>query len=348
MASGVWLAILGASSINALIHGASPTQWLRTALPYFLIAMLVVIGLDTGRRVNPAFIARLAIAAGFVAAVGEVAFWANRRNLWSVDVEYLGLSSPTLVAFGVGVSLAVAVRSTRHRVPLLVVSALLIGLSMSPGTRMSVALLLGLLGLAGPAARGLVPLRKFAPLAVGAVVLTLVLAMTLSSRTVEDEGYLADRLRSFTAIAEQGAAGDASASARALAARVAWETFVQTPVFGVGPGAPITGWIQDLSYRLDSPLTLLAHLGIVGMVGMAALSGWIWRLLYTRHYGQRDVFALAARVAAFALAIPFVIGSIYHEKGLSVALALAVAGRVAETHRPFHSKVQRSDEVALV
>lgn len=330
-AVGVWLAIVLASSVNALANGATPTTWLRTALPYLLMGLLVLLGLDAGRHVPPSFVALLAVTAGFASAVGEMAFWASRRQLWSVDIEYLGLSSPSLVALGVGVAFSLAVKRPDRRVPMLVVGAAMVGMSISPGTRTSMFLLVGLVGLMGPAGRGLLPPQRGIPVAMVALGLTLAGAFTLSSRTVDNEAYsLSERLRSFTSIAEQGVEGDASASARALAVDVTWSEFVDAPVFGRGPGAPIYGWINDVSYRLDTPLTLLAHLGIVGLGGIAFLAWSVGRVMRVRVYGPNDIFALAARIAIFALAVPFLIGGVYHEKGLSIALALVVAGRFAE------------------
>ena len=324
-ASAGLVALIGASALIAHSNGVLLDNWVRDALPYMLLAVLPVVGLDAGRdlsgRTTEIFIAAL----GLLGAAGMAVDWLHRRNVSSLEVGRVVLSLTSLVALGFALAMTRAAVGP-HRLRWLGLAAAIVTLMLTTGSRANLVVLFAALGVVGASKKARVSaVRAGAAIAV-IVAAVAVLLPWLVGRVSNDPQFLNDRIsRALLVLNGQGSA-DLSYQARQQAYNLAMQQFHTHPWWGTGPGF----LYPDGAFTLDTPALTIAKWGLVGT---AVLAGYLVTLaicfLRVRRragYGPINTVARSWLIAMLAW-LPF--GIWLEDKGFALVVTLLAASVVA-------------------
>ena len=321
--SAVAILIATAAGIAA---GNTVSNALRDLLGLFLIIAAPFVGLRLGRISTRARIESLLLMCGLYSALSYWLYWASIRRLVPASFGRLGLASWTLPLAAILFFLHPARRSTFHRVGSFVCLALLV-LSSSRTALIPCAVVV--LAVAARAVNfrrsqhsgasrfgGLArPILIVLTLGIGVSTYLQISLAPLLGRTVSAVNLFSSR------------GDDQSYIERSAQTAQGWNALRDNPAFGVGPGH-IFEWPTSLrvqrSFVLEAPSSLLADLGIVGVVPLVFFLAYLWR--YFRRVPGSDpatsstLFWLLIAVWAY-----FAVSSPFDDKGLFVAVLLLFA-----------------------
>jgi hypothetical protein len=316
------LAVLTLCAINlpvALGNGVGLLDWFRQVLPYLLLAILPVIGLDCAIDSSQRWVRGFIVLVGIVACVAFMTDWLDRRGASALPVGRFAFASLPLAAVLLSYSLArLAVRGRLLLwVPLAIIPPLAILLT---GTRSGLALLGGILGAMGSRARMRLRPRTTISASIGLVTGLYLLVPLLGQFVTTDAGFYLGRFSSLSG-GLSGLTDDRSLIGRTFQSDVALRVFGDHPFFGEGVG------IQHLGVRsLDTPLAPLAYFGALGvlLLGVYVLTWLVAVRRLARDCGPS--FAItAARSFLFAMVCYLPLSSVFDDKGLALAVTLLAA-----------------------
>jgi O-antigen ligase len=271
------------------------------------------------------------VVAGAIGTLGFTAQWLSNRGIADLP-ELLSVGLPTILlaamlfAFGISVLL----HGDRRRLAWALLTAAVLGMLLSTGTRTSFVLLAAPLAIVFGTRHRLT--QRSVRVLVGAPLLAVLVflgAQALVGVTNADREALAARTTLLFNTADRST--DQSYIDRLAQTDAAWEAFLSSPIVGTGPGKPIVfetlfEGVQE-NTSVDSPVSFLAKLGLMGIVAALALVlGYVGTLrAFRARTGVRTIPQLAiigfgAVVAAWALLLnPF------EDKGFALGLMLLLA-----------------------
>jgi hypothetical protein len=331
--SSVLLGLLIVSAPVALGNGVQFTDWARDATPYAMLAALPLIGIDCAREVSSRVILGLFGTIGVIAALGGATDWLGRRGVSAVDIGKFSLSSFALIAALFSFAIVRAARGPgRGRWFAIAVFALVAALLT--GSRSSIVLLGGFLGIAGSPKKWRVPIRAALGVFAALVLLSALLAPFVESQVSSDPNFLSQRF-SVAVSFLQGGPTDPSYADRVFEYDEAGAEVIAHPLLGTGPGFLYPSFYPGElpTYTLDTPLVTPAKFGLLG-TGVVVF--FLALLVSTVRASRRLVGATEVGTALrafgfiFVLDLPF--GGFIEDKGLSMVLMLFL-GLLAATGR---------------
>jgi hypothetical protein len=333
--TGIILGVLLAFSMFvSLSQGARLADWSDDILPYAMLVVLPIVGLDAAPEIGENAVGWLVGGLGIVTAIGFALDWLNRRGVSSLDVGRVILATMTLPALGFAYS---TVQAARARRPLkwMLVSLVIVALFLVTGTRTSLVFAACYLGIIGSAKRGRYsPIRVFG-LAGTLVVSVLVAVPFIGTFVLNDPTFLSSRIASASSVFQGG--NDQSYQIRSVSYSSAQSVFFAHPWFGGGPGHLYPGG----TFTLDTPWLVPAKFGVIGTLAIVLyLLAIAWGVRNTsRVAGYLPIHTTARGWGLILVALtPF--GTWTEDKGTALALTLLVACVAAESRR----QVSRKDE----
>lgn len=325
ISSALVLVMIAASLPMSILQEVTLAGWLRSVLPYILVAVSPILALDA-----TAFSQRqLAAVIVFSGAWATVAFslsWMQRRGLIDTAV-FAGMASfmlpAALFSFAVGSATSRRALTSRWSAAALGVFVLM----FLTGTRTSLTLL------AGPTA---LFAGKGSPSRTAAIRVSLVLAamgllfalLLVQIHFVQSDEFLG-RIATFSSFVSDPAT-DQSFQQRIAGGSLAWEAFLAAPLFGVGPGH-IYSFSNPSEYyldgtTLDSPLIVLSKFGLVGVI-ILLCSAILFSIWLRQVLAELNCPATSAIWKSFVAitALHSLLASPTEDKGFGFTLALLVA-----------------------
>ena len=264
----------------AWVNNVSPSDWLRDASSYALIALVPLFVSDLAAEVSDwRVIAGLFVPLAGMSTVSFALEFLHRRRVLDFDASF-GLPSFLLPAalFAVVVSAAVLAHARAVRVASLAVALGVFGFLIGTGTRTTVLLLAAILPpLVRLRKRPGISYRRALVTTLGAIIAAAGLVAAVASFA---DGRISDRLKDIPKTIA-APTSDQSYRLRADAWRSAWDEFEGHPALGVGAGFRFTWSISNgrtsisrTAYNVDSPLGFPAKFGILGLflVGLSVLA----------------------------------------------------------------------------
>jgi len=152
---------------------------------------------------------------------------------------------------------------------------------------------------------------------------------TSSVGTPAPHGDLGLRV-SYVGVLVSNPGSDMSFQDRLTQTKLAWETFLTSPVVGVGPGYDFA-WTDTSGFRydgfsMDTPLIYLAKFGLIGLIPMLLFVAASLRLvlaLWRRRQSTSSEF-LTVGGYGIALGVTAILVSPMEDKGVAFALILLV------------------------
>jgi O-antigen ligase len=334
----------------ASAHGVARTDWLRDVAPYVLFASAPVFALDAQSSLSRRTLLRLLLIAGSFATLSFAINWLNLRQIASLPISRVALSSfffpAALFAYGAAASL----QGRARRIRWLALTSLIFALLLVTGTRSTFVLLFIPLAIAIGARRYFVVRSlRLAVLAPVLLVLALGTAYSVVVATGASTKILSERISILKGTGSQSS--DASYNDRVAQFDAAWNVFKENPVFGGGPGTTFS-WVanngeKNSSFILDTSMTFPAKFGVVGLAVVAFLiSCWVafLRSLCSFKHPRTETLAL---IGLAAVAIPgALLTTPFEDKGFTLGLTLVLA-LALRTYRPAASPRERGDRAAL-
>jgi O-antigen ligase len=333
----------------ASAHGVARTDWLRDVAPYVLFASAPVFALDAQSSLSRRTLLRLLLIAGSFATLSFAIYWLNLRQIASLPISRVALSSfffpAALFAYGAAASL----QGRARRIRWLALTSLIFALLLVTGTRSTFVLLFIPLAIAIGARRYFVVRSlRLAVLAPVLLVLAFGTAYSVVVATGASTKILSERISILKGTGSQFS--DASYNDRVAQFDAAWNVFKENPVFGGGPGTTFS-WesnnrAKNSSFILDTSMTFPAKFGIVGLAVVAFLiSCWVafLRSLCSFNHPRTETLAL---IGLAAVAVPgALLATPFEDKGFTLGLILVLA-LALRTYRPPISPRERGDKAA--
>lgn len=325
------LALVAAGIVNGLVNGHQAIDVVRDSATYAALAPAALVGADAAPWVDRRTTDRMLVGAGMLSTLGFTLEWVVRRGFAHLPMTDVLLHTNVPGVLLWSYSLARLAYGGRRGWLWILPAAAALGLPLLTGTRNV------LLYLAAPAAIAAVAVkqRRWRQAARSTIVfpvgLVAVAALAIGIRAsagdaLDLHGSL-ERIASIGTILDEPSS-DPSLEARMAQNRVAWESFTSSPLLGAGPGHKF-GWdiyrpfdTETRSYTIDTSLAAIAKYGLIGLIVFAALvRSWYYVLPRTPLW--------SATLAGFAAVIipASVLGSMIEDKGLPLAMVLAIAAR---------------------
>jgi hypothetical protein len=315
----VYAAVIGLSLVVATSSGATASAWFREALPYILLVLLPVVGIDAGSHLSSTQAHRIVGVLGVLTALGFALDWLNRRGVSSLGIGRVLLATGALPTLAFAYSIAHA-RGTLRAPMWLLTASVIMSLLLVTGARSNLVCLFAFVGVVGRKKNaGVNPARSaFYILAiVGALVVVVPL---VGKYMIANPEFLDARVQAAKTVIQGTAAHDQSFEARQYRYLVDQETFHRHPWFGAGAVG-----------TSDSPYILLARTGIIGAAAMLFYLGAIaLSIRRTRRMSGPLPVHTAARAWALVLLVTTPFGPWFDDKGLALAVTLMVAAVVAQ------------------
>ncbi|MBT0769474.1 O-antigen ligase family protein [Kineosporia sp. J2-2] len=301
------------------------SAWLTDVIPYILLAMLPVVGIDAGRQIPPRIMGVLIAVIGLISAIGFCVAWLSLRGASTMGLDRLTLASLVFTALAFTYALAHTGQGGKRAGIWLTVAVLMLALILVTGTRTGIVFVAGFFGVMGLRRRGggVHPARMlvYMVLATGAVMTTVPL---LAGRLVDDPNFIAEKLGNGLAVLHGGAEQDQSFQGRQRAYELTQAYFHAHPWLGTGPG---------FFWSVDSPWMVLAKYGIIGAGALIVYLGAVV-------VSARRVRALTGPLRLHAAARGWLIillgltpfAAWTDDKGLALAVTLFVAALASHAH----------------
>lgn len=331
-------AVLGATALSLVVAISAQTSIIdviRDAAPYALLGVAAILAWDGARSLGERHIGALITATGLIASFGFAVEFAGRRGILDLALPRLGLASPMLAALAFAVAGA-AILSARPRLTIWIgVAAAVLTLMLGTGTRSALALLVAPPAMVFAQGRRLIRMTRLLGAVVSVGLALLLFGFLLGQLSILDVAPLAQRLGS---VFELGQA-DPSYVERITQVALAWSTFTDSPLLGVGLGYKFEvvrfGGEAAPAFSLDTALAVAAKFGIVGLglLGVAVLAAAsLYRCLRLRlpeHVRLSYLGFSAISVAYLPLGNPL------EDKGFALAVAMLVAWGLSSAGRTF-------------
>lgn len=335
----IW-AIVGLSLPVALANGTAAGSWLRDAASYVLVAAAPWLALDLGSSVSPRVATLATTIAGSLATLSFTITWVQRRNMVDLPLDRVVFPSFALATAFLALPVASSIWGRRERFAWAAAAATVVALLLATGTRTVLALtaipIVLLLDAIRVRGRGIVR-TALVPIAAPLLVVTLFVtpgviaslgeppagpgAGAVPSPTPDDPGR-------FGTLTEVASGSDISMRLRWAQTQSAWNVFISSPLVGRGLGVPIPWTDYDgttvAAFTADTPVTILAKFGLLGIVMWVAL-GWA-TVMTLRRLRRLGPAGWVARSALLGLATGLValspFGAQLEDKGTGLALIL--------------------------
>jgi O-antigen ligase len=324
-ASVAIFALISISLLIALNHGVSRTDWLRDVAPYALFALAPIFALDAQSAFSRTALVRLLVCAGALATLSFSTYWLQQRNIANLPFSSFALSSFFVPAALAAYAMGAALHSSRGRVRWLTAAALAFSLLVVTGTRST--LLMGLIPIVvAVGARRYLSARFFR------LVLIVPLALLLSAAAAYSVVEITDASTSMIServsiLKGTGTSEDASYRDRQAQTAVAIDVFSADPIFGAGPGTYFNWTVSNgekrSAFLLDTPMTLPAKFGIVGLAVVAFVLvsyGSFLRSMFRFNHPRPETLAFTA-YAVVGIANSFLTNPL-EDKGWTLGLLL--------------------------
>ena len=344
-----WIAISVAFGIMIVVslpvaaaHGVGFTPWLRGVAAYGLFAVAPLVAFDARRVMSTREAVGWMTVAGALAAISFSIYWLQYRKIADLGIGPLVLPSAQLAFAGFAVTVAFSFRS-RRPVPWAVAGGLILGALLVTGTRTT------LLACAVPAVLAIVAGRSQwkqtgLALIVGAATASLMVALTIValsnpmappgstvppglSATPRPE-LIGERLGSIGTLLTDPASGQ-SLTERIAQSQAAFDAFAADPLLGSGPGRMYV-WTDSSgrrveSYSLDTPISIAAAFGLLGILVCLALVGVFgWFIRFYDRTIRRGAEYLCVVGLAVSFGLTSLLGPPMDDKGAAYALALVL------------------------
>jgi O-antigen ligase len=309
------------------------SPWLRDGTAYGLIAVAPLFLWDFERNARPR-LGQLALVLLIVGAVltgsSLVVQWLGQRGIVSTNVTLHivpGVSLPGALAL----FLAVRTGTVRRHHVWCALGALAIPLTLFlTGTRSALPLVVCVALVLFSRAKA----RRKILVATGAVVIvaTILVAVLVALGHTGGHPALAKLAHRITSIPHTVTHPNSDASYRLRATEwgVAWQTFKAHPILGAGLGHTFTWNCSSAGcttgtlsgYNLDTPLTLIAKFGLLGLVALAVVVySLVHFLRVRRETAQHDAWLALTWYLVFVVTeVPF--GSPFESKDFTLGLLL--------------------------
>jgi O-antigen ligase len=338
-AAGITFAGLLCSLLIA--HGqANTTDSIRDILPYLLLAVAPIIGLDAAHELGDYEVAKVIGVIGVFAAVGFTLDWLNRRGVSALPVGRVFLASQILAGFGFAYCIGMAAAG-RHWARWSACCAFIPLVLLLAGTRTTLILAVAVLGVIGSRRKRRVGLVRVLILAVGGVGLLVFLVPRLITLVVSNPRFFESRIHATGSVLDGRAGTDGSYVLRQASYERALAVWQQHRWLGTGPGH-----LYDGGFTGDSPLFTLAKFGLVGTAILLCFLAVL--VITSTRAGKRFGWSPAhtgmrAFVLVFLATLPF--GSPLEDKGMSFVVALSMCAVAAAARE--RDRVQRSAELPM-
>ena len=319
---GALAVLVFAIGLTIGITQSDPTDAVRDAIPYLLLVLGPVIGLDAARDMGTRGLYRLTVSVGIAAAVGFSTDWLERRGVSSLPFGRFLLATFMLGALGFVVALVMASSTIGwSRLRWIVAACVIPSAYLITGSRGVLVIFAGAIGMMGSSRKSRAPIARAFSLVVAVAVTIYVVVPPLAQVLISDPSFIDGRIRAATQFLD-GSGGDQSLQERLQA--VAWtnDAFQANLLFGTGPGHRY----PNGAFTLDSPLTLLAKWGLIG--GLAFVGFLVAIALVSRNVHLAGTFTPANAVARGFLFVVLAItpfGGAFEDKGFALAVALLIA-----------------------
>ena len=317
--------LIAVSGLIARSNGVTWDNWVRDALPYMLLAVLPVVGLDAGADLSTRTTEWLIAALGLIGAAGMAIDWLHRRDVSSLGVGRLVLSLTPLVALGFAMAITRAALGP-HRLRWLTIAVVIVTLMLATGSRANIVIFVAVLGVIGASRKARVSVVR-AGSAIAITVATVAIALPwLVLRVSNDPQFLSTRISQALLVLNGGGASDLSYQAREQAYSLANQEFHAHFWWGTGPGF----LYPSGAFTLDTPALTLAKWGLLGTSVLAAylvtLALCFVRARRLAGFGPTHTVARAWVIVMIAW-LPF--GTWLEDKGFALVVTLLAAAVVA-------------------
>lgn len=342
-AVGVVTAFLLWQLVALLWNDVPIGSWLRDALNYLLIPMVILIGVEAGFRLSPRAVTALTVIAGLIGAYSYAIAWLGRRSMDQTDYQQFGLASSFVVFAALALCLARFASGRLRAVAWLLGGLAIMGILVIAGGRQTIVqCALALVVAAAIGSGGL--FAKLARVAVGIALAFVAFLVILNVSASSADSVAVGRYEFFQRLFNSGLSAitsDQSAQARLRALDWLVQQWQLKPLFGWGFGHELisvnTGQISTDVFTLDSPLVPLEKFGLVGtfvlVVALVLFFAAIWRV--ARPVGGRSAFGRVFWALAVVLTLVTLVNGFPPENRgfptfvLLVAL-IAVSNSIAE------------------
>jgi hypothetical protein len=330
--SAGWTLLVALSFPVAIYNGSALMDWVRDSIPYLLIAASPFMAIDwlIDLRVEPDSTVpmRMFVIFGLLTTLSFALTWISRRDYAGLGLERQIFSTFIFPCALLSYAVAKSFSSQSSNIRWAALASAIFFAFILTGTRTSLVMLAApmviLAGQGGDLRRKLPRLIVFlaAAIAVGLVSLSL-----LPQQLGVDTDFIYDRFSSINEITGDSVAGQ-SYDERTVQTGLTRDTFLSSPVFGVGPGH-VYEWLTPYSdtkksaFVLDSPMSIPAKFGATGYVvflftlaTLYVLQRRLNRLGYSARVERDAVRGFLAIVLLLSL-----LSSPIDDKGFSFALA---------------------------
>ena len=325
LGAAVLFVLIGLVAVGSLVSGADSAQVARDSLTYVLIAVAPVIGLDAASVSTSRGAGVSTVILAGIASVGFATFWLAERQVSTIGVDRIVLSSMMLSGIGAIAGLVKGL-TPRLNLPWLAFGIFCLCCVLVTGTRTGLILLIALLGAVGARRKYRIPI---VPLASGLVGIALVVYMLLPiiSAQVASATFFQARLETLSNVFAGGVSADASGEIRQRAYEYALEIWGKNPLFGVGFGYSFPNpnpSLGDADFQLDTPILYLAKFGLIGTIVIAGalvlLATASFRIHRELGLWSAEQTVFRTFVFVWLLILPF--GTPTEDKGFALALCL--------------------------
>lgn len=320
----IGLVLLAVVATYRLLSGVDAIFVLRDFAPYVLFAIAPLVAVDAGSIQSLPQLRTVAALGLTLGSLGYLASWAARRGIVAAVgpvTTFGGFSMPVALLVLAGVSL-IATGSDRRALWALL-AGVAVGTMVLTGTRSFLLVAPAVLAaVAWSTPSGAARVRRLiSAIAVVATAAVLVISVGVAVGGL-DFATIAGRW-SLVASAVADPAADQSIAMRIAQTDVALRLFVANPLFGVASGLGTAYIALGNSYTSDTPLALLADLGLVGVGALSAfLTGWIL-LVRPRPVVKQNAWPRWAVIGMILAAVSLMfIGPIVQDKGLGFSFLL--------------------------
>lgn len=292
----------------------------RTAAPFLMVPVGIVLALDAGRGLSSSSIYGLAWIVGILSSGLYALTWLQRRDVIA-GTQYYFLGSRQILAASFLLGFGMLVRRLLGSTLASLLATSSLGAAVLSGNRTSLLMVVGVLPMLvargnnlGRALRG-----------VGAMVAIGLLSFALYTFVLPLTGlssFVNSRATSMERLLSEGVASDASGLSRIYITDRAMQRFWENPLIGQGLGS---------SGQVDSPALYLQELGVLGTGGLAIVVFLVMRSLLRLTAGKDLAPVTSGWILAFLLSIVSAMPTA--DPGLAISISLLTLCSVGEKNR---------------
>jgi O-antigen ligase len=327
-------AIIGVSGIVAHAGGVNADDWARDVLPYLLLVILPIVGADAALDTPPGWLEAFIGVLSVMGAVGITLDWLQRRDVSSLGVGRILLSTTVLVALGFSLAITRAGLGPRRIAWLLVALSIMAALLLS-GSRANLVLLVVIAGVVGAGRKARIRVASATRIGIAIGIGVTLLLPWAAARVIDDPQFVTSRVRAAQLVLTGHADSDQSFDERRLSYGWATSQLRAHPWMGTGPGFRYFRgrlYADEGHFTLDTPFITPAKFGLVGT---AVIVAYLVALVLCVHrsrrlIGYRPTHTVARGWATILIALlPF--GSSLEDKGFAISVMLLIALVTAQT-----------------